>query len=122
VTDGGHVQAGTLYASISDLHGDGTIAATNGVLDADLKFNAANPTQAVVGFGSGGTLTVTAGVGLFGVGYKGSGSLSISEGVTISTSTGQLGDRRRVQMDNQRSNVDRPFRQRGAPRGGWRAG
>ena len=93
VSDGGHVQARTLYASISDLQGNGTIAATNGVFDADLQFNAASPTQAVVGFGTGGTLTVTAGVGVFGVGYRGSGSLTISEGATVSTSTGCLGDR-----------------------------
>ena len=59
--DGGQVTAGTLWASLDDLHGDGTITATQGaVLDADLQFDATHGTQAVTSFGSGGTLTVTA--------------------------------------------------------------
>ena len=57
---------GTLYASLEDLRGDGTIEATEGaVLDADLRFDASHETQTVLSFGSGGTLTVTpAGGGL----------------------------------------------------------
>ena len=92
VSDGGKVTAGTLYASLADLYGNGTITATQGaVVDADLFFDAAHGTQATVPFGSGGTLRVNAAGGDLGVGYKGNGSLTVSEGVTISASTGRLG-------------------------------
>jgi T5SS/PEP-CTERM-associated repeat protein len=91
VEDGGLVTAGTLFASLGDLHGDGTIAAAGAILDADLQFNAAQPAEAVFGFGAGGTLTVTAAGGSLGAGYKGLGSLTISEGVAASSSGGILG-------------------------------
>jgi T5SS/PEP-CTERM-associated repeat protein len=94
VEDGGHVTADTLYASLGDLYGNGTIASTKGaVLDADLQFNAAHPAEAVLGFGAGGALTVTAVGGSLGAGYKGIGSLTISEGVEVSIFTGYLGYR-----------------------------
>jgi fibronectin-binding autotransporter adhesin len=91
VEDGGHVTATTLFASLGDLHGDGTIATTGAILDADLQFNAAHPTQNVFAFDAGGALTVTAGGGGLGAGYKGLGSLTISEGVAISSSRNYLG-------------------------------
>jgi fibronectin-binding autotransporter adhesin len=92
VDDGGHVTAATLIASVDDLHGNGTIAATSGaVLDADLQFNAAHPTQNVIGFGAGGTLTVAAAGGVLGAGYKGQGTLTIADGVAVSSSSGYLG-------------------------------
>jgi fibronectin-binding autotransporter adhesin len=91
VENGGHVSTGTLYASMADLHGDGTIAATGAVLDADLQFNSAQPAQAVLEFGAGGTLTVAAGAGNLGAGYKGLGSLTIAEGVAVSSFIGILG-------------------------------
>jgi fibronectin-binding autotransporter adhesin len=92
VQDGGHVTAGTLFASLGDLHGNGTIETTTGaVLDTDLQFNAAHPSQQVLGFGVGGTLTVTAAGGGLGAGYKGLGSLTMSEGAAISSSGGYLG-------------------------------
>ena len=92
VEDGGQVTAETLYASLGDLHGNGTIVATKGaVLDADLQFNAAHPAQNVLGFATGGTLTVTAGGGILGAGYKGLGTLTISDGVAMSSSDGYLG-------------------------------
>jgi fibronectin-binding autotransporter adhesin len=92
VAQGGHVTAGTLHASLDDLHGNGTIAATAGaVLDADMQFNSAHPGQARLEFGAGGMLTVTAAGGILGAGYKGQGSLTISEGVAVSSSRGYLG-------------------------------
>jgi fibronectin-binding autotransporter adhesin len=92
VEEGGHVSAGTLYASLDGLHGNGTIATTIGaVLDADMQFNATHPGQALLGFGAGGTLTVTAAGGVLGAGYKGQGSLTISEGVAVFSSRGYLG-------------------------------
>jgi T5SS/PEP-CTERM-associated repeat protein len=92
VENGGHVSAGTLYASLGDLHGNGTIAATSGtVLDANLQFNAAQPTQTALGFGAGGTLTVALAGGDLGAGYNSLGSLTVSEGVAVSSSAGYVG-------------------------------
>ena len=46
VNDGGTVVVGkTLYASLDDLLGNGTISANGGVLDADLVFDAAHGSQ-----------------------------------------------------------------------------
>jgi fibronectin-binding autotransporter adhesin len=92
VTDGGAVTAGTLYASLSSLSGNGTITATQGaILDADLRFDTAHPSQQTVAFGSGGILTVNAVGGELGAGYKGNGSLTIAEGVTINSAIGYIG-------------------------------
>jgi T5SS/PEP-CTERM-associated repeat protein len=92
VENGGQVTTASLYASLSDLHGNGTIAATKGaVLDADLQFNATQPAQLVFGFDAGGTLTVTVAGGVLGAGYKGVGSLTIAEGVAVFSSHGYLG-------------------------------
>ena len=94
VLDGGEITAGTLFASLSDLHGNGTITATAGaVLDADLVFDADHGTVQSLAFGSGGTLNLTADRGDLGVGYKQSGSVSISGGVSVSSGTGYLGYR-----------------------------
>jgi T5SS/PEP-CTERM-associated repeat protein len=88
----GQVTTGTLYASLSDLHGNGMITASKGaVLDGELRFDAAHPSQATLKFGSDGTLTVNAAGGDLGTGYKGSGSLNVAEGVTITSSVGYLG-------------------------------
>ena len=92
VENGGLVTARTLYASLDDLYGDGTIIASAGaVLDADLVFDSSYGTTAYTTFGSGGTLTVTADGGVLGVGYKGAGTLSIAEGVQIQSGYGYLG-------------------------------
>jgi T5SS/PEP-CTERM-associated repeat protein len=92
VSDGGEVRTGMLYASLSDLHGNGTITATAGaILDADLVFDAAHGASQSIAFGSGGTLNVTASGGVLGAGYKQSGSFTISEGVNITSSTSNSG-------------------------------
>ena len=79
------------YASLADLFGNGTISATQGaVVDANLNFDAAHGTQAQTTFGSGGTLKVTAAGGDLGVGYKGSGSLTVADGVQITSNIGYL--------------------------------
>ncbi|WP_261342740.1 hypothetical protein [Posidoniimonas polymericola] len=93
VADGGVVTTRGLHASLSDLHGDGTIVASGGaVLDADLVFNAATGNQAALGFGDGGVLSVTADGWALGAGYRGNGTLAIAEGVAISSSYGVLGN------------------------------
>ncbi|MCA9235695.1 MAG: hypothetical protein KDA44_09490 [Planctomycetales bacterium] len=92
VADGGQLTAGTLFASLDDLHGDGMIAATAGaILDTDLPFDSAHGTQVVVGFGSGGMLTVTAAGGDLGAGYKGLGSLTVADGIAVTSEDGYLG-------------------------------
>jgi fibronectin-binding autotransporter adhesin len=91
VEDGGQVTAGTLYASLADLHGDGTITATKGaVIDGDLLFDATHGAQSVHSFGSGGVLTVMAGGGVLAAGYKSAGSLTITDGVAVNSSTGYV--------------------------------
>jgi T5SS/PEP-CTERM-associated repeat protein len=92
VSDGGQVVAKTLGASLSDLHGNGTITATEGaLLDADIVFDATHGTSQSLSFGSGGTLNLNINGGEFGVGYKQTGSLTVSEGVAVSSSGGILG-------------------------------
>jgi len=53
VGDGGCVAAGGLLASFSTLHGDGTITASGGVLDADLRFDSTHGLAKPFTFGSG---------------------------------------------------------------------
>jgi T5SS/PEP-CTERM-associated repeat protein len=92
VADGGLVTAGTLYASLGDLHGDGTITASKrAILDADLLFDATQGSQTAIGFGTGGTLNVTAAGGDLGAGFKSLGSLTVADGVVVSSSNGYLG-------------------------------
>ncbi len=92
VADGGEVTTATLWASLDDLHGNGTIIATEGaVLDADLRFDASGGTQAIATFGTGGTLSVTANGGTLGAGYKSWGSLTIADGVEVTSSSGHIG-------------------------------
>jgi T5SS/PEP-CTERM-associated repeat protein/autotransporter-associated beta strand protein len=94
VADGGQVTARVLYASLSDLLGNGTIAITSGaVLDADLVFAGAQGTSPTLAFGSGGVLNLTVNwTGELGVGYKGNGSLSITDGAVVLSNNGSLGD------------------------------
>ncbi|MCA9232296.1 MAG: hypothetical protein KDA57_16735, partial [Planctomycetales bacterium] len=94
VEDGGLVTAGTLWASLNDLYGDGTIDVSEGaVLDADLLFDATHGKQYQLSFGTGGTLTVDFDGGDLGVGYRGAGTLAIADGVVVSApnSIGLLG-------------------------------
>lgn len=91
VSDGGEVVTQSLFASLSDLHGDGTITAAGAILDVDFVFDAANGTSQSFAFGSGGTLNVNASGGDLGAGYKQSGSLIISEKVNVSSHYGYLG-------------------------------
>ena len=94
VSDGGEVVTGTLFASLDSLLGNGLITVTEGaVLDANLAFDVAHRNQFGISFGSGGMLTIQSAGGDLGAGYKHSGSLSITEGVDISSSNGYLGYR-----------------------------
>jgi len=94
VIDGGAVDVGrTLWASMGDLSGDGTITVGKGaVLDADLVFDAAHGNQQTLAFGTGGQLHLTIdGTESLGVGYKNAGTLTVAEGAAIDSSIGYLG-------------------------------
>jgi len=94
VADGGRVTAATLYAAPGDLRGNGTIAAQGAVLDGDLIFDAAHGTTQAIPFGTGGTLNLSVtSAGNLGAGYKGTGTLRIADGVTVTSACGYLGDR-----------------------------
>ena len=94
VSDGGVVTAETLFASLSDLYGNGAITTTKGaVLDADLIFDATHGLQQTLAFGTGGKLHLNLDVmgSWLGAGYKSNGTLRIADGVTIACSSGYLG-------------------------------
>jgi T5SS/PEP-CTERM-associated repeat protein len=92
VSNGALVSTRMLYASLTSLAGDGTISISQGaILDANLAFNAAHPSQNTLSFGSGGSLTLNVNGGDLGAGYKSSGTLGITEGVTIACPNGYLG-------------------------------
>ena len=93
VADKGKVTTNTLYASLDSLLGDGTISTNSVILDANLEFKNNSQLQQTLNFGSGGQLTfdITSGNETLGVGYKGTGDLSISEGMVVKTYEGFLG-------------------------------
>jgi T5SS/PEP-CTERM-associated repeat protein len=93
VSDGGTVIVGrAIYASLNNLQGNGTISANGGVLDAELVFDAAHGLQTSATFGSSGIITITQSASnALGVGYKGIGSLQITEGVSVASSDAYLG-------------------------------
>jgi T5SS/PEP-CTERM-associated repeat protein/autotransporter-associated beta strand protein len=92
VAEGGVVTTGTLYASLSNLSGNGTITTKGAVLDADIVFDTHSGTQPAVAFGTGGTLNLNVdGTVELGTGYRGVGTIRINEGVAVAASSGYLG-------------------------------
>jgi len=93
VADGGLVTAKVLYASLSDLSGNGTITVQGGAfLDADLLFDGTHGLSQALPFGSGGTLNLDVdGTRILGVGYKDTGTLRIAEGRSVASTDGYLG-------------------------------
>ena len=88
VSDGGEVTIGqTLFTSISNLSGNGTISANGAILDADLVFDSGS--QQVQPFGTGGQLTI--GPGDIGVGYRTAGTIAISNGTQLESANGYVG-------------------------------
>ena len=70
----------------------GRLQVTRGVvLDADLRFDATHGTQQTLAFGSGGKLTFNIAGGPLGVGYQQNGTLTVAEGVNVTSSDGLLG-------------------------------
>ena len=94
VADGGVVTiAKTLYASLSDLLGNGIITTQGAVLDADLVFDNTHGPQQSIAFGIGGTLNLNIGrkLALWVSATKAPERLRIADGVTVASSTGYLG-------------------------------
>ena len=91
VASGGTAATSTLFASLADLHGNGTISANGAVLDGNLVFNTpVGSGGKIVPFGTGGSLKITFGNlfgerGSLGVGYRGNGSLLITNGVAVTS-------------------------------------
>lgn len=93
IENGGRVETGTLFASVAALKGDGVLEASGVVLDGvNLVFDATHGLPQTVNFGSGGQLKVTAdGRGDLGAGYRGTGELTIAEGIEVVSAYGYLG-------------------------------
>jgi fibronectin-binding autotransporter adhesin len=93
VENGGLVSAQTLYASLSDLYGNGTIAASGAILDTALVFDATHGLSQAIPFGTGGALNLNLDeTSTLGAGYKGIGTLRIADAITVASSTGIIGD------------------------------
>lgn len=94
VEDGGVVTTGYLRASLSDLHGNGTINVTSGFgLDADIVYDATHGLSQTIGFGNGGSLNLTLdGTTTLCVGVTQTGTLRIADGVTVASAYGLLGN------------------------------
>ena len=93
--NGGTLTATTLYASPTQVTGTGTINTQGLVSDGDLVFDAARgPIQTLSWNDPGQRVTVNlsqAWQSDLGAGYVGRGSLTISDGVTVSCTEGSLG-------------------------------
>ena len=93
VDNGGTVTAGAIYASLSDLQGDGTITAKGLVSDVDLVLDATHGVNQAFSFGTGGVLNLNLdGTGDLGAGYAGTGTLRIANGVKITSVGGSVGN------------------------------
>ncbi len=92
VSDGGVVETKNLFASFSNLAGNGLIRTKGGVVDTNLRFDATHGLQQSVPFGSGGSVGLDInGTGVLGVGYKGVGQLTITDGKVVPSTVGYLG-------------------------------
>ena len=95
VSDGGLVTAQTLYANLTNLHGNGTISANGAILDGDIIFDKTHGTTQTMAFGSGGSLNLNiTSTSILGVGYRQNGTLRIAEGQIVSSYQGYLGNNR----------------------------
>jgi fibronectin-binding autotransporter adhesin len=90
-TNGGTLTTGGILYSYSQLSGSGTINTSGVVTDRNLVFDATHGTAQ--SFASNGiTVNLTQGAaGALGVGYSGSGTLTIADGVSIASKGGYLG-------------------------------
>jgi T5SS/PEP-CTERM-associated repeat protein len=96
-SSGGTLTTQTLYASPSQMTGTGTINACGLVSDVDLTFDSAHPLKQTIALNSSPSQTVmlnldmTGGNSDLGVGLTGNGTLTIRDGITVSSSDGYVG-------------------------------
>ena len=89
---GGTLTTKTLWASPAQLSGTGTINCRGLVSDVDLVFDSSHGlSQTVPGFGSVAVNLTPSSGGNLGAGYYGNGSLTITDGLVVSSSYGYLG-------------------------------
>ena len=93
--DNGTIATGGFLGVMSDLHGTGTINTGGLVSDVDLVFDAVNGlTQTLTLNGPGQNITVNLdvdGSGSIGAGYSANGSMHISDGLAVQSTSGYLG-------------------------------
>ena len=98
-TNGGTLTTQSLYASPTQLTGTGTVNACGLVSDFDLIFSSSHGLKQTTAFNSlsGQNVTVSldmstvANNGDLGAGYKGTGSLTIQDGIAVTSTNGYLG-------------------------------
>ena len=97
---GGTLETQSLAASPSQLTGTGTVDASGLVSDVDLVFNSTHPLNQTITLNSlpGQNITVNLNMGSYpsdngdlGAGWKGSGSLTIKDGLAVASANGYLG-------------------------------
>ena len=94
--NGGTLTTGALLASPTQLAGTGTVIAQGLVSDIDLKFDAGHGLEQTIPWQQSGqnitlNLNATGRAGALGAGWKDSGSLSIRDGVIVTSSNAFLG-------------------------------
>ncbi len=92
-TNGGTLTTGALLASPSQLAGTGTVIARGLVSDIDLRLDSTyDPNKAILFQQPGQNVTIKlTGTSVLGAGWKGQGSLSIRDGVEVSSFEGYIG-------------------------------
>ena len=94
--NGGTLTTGTLLASPSQLTGTGTINATGLVSDVNLVFDAAHPLKQTISLNGLPNQNVTLNLdmsngGDIGVGYQGNGSLTVKDGIALTSGHSYIG-------------------------------
>jgi T5SS/PEP-CTERM-associated repeat protein len=97
--NGGTLTTQSLMASPDQLAGTGTVIANGIVSDADLRFDSAHPLKQTVAFqqpGQNVAVNLDMGTnpnanGTLGAGWRGAGSLTIQDGITVQSGEGYLG-------------------------------
>jgi len=92
--DNGTLTTSEFQGAVADLSGTGTINTRGLVSDVDLVFDATHgrvQTLTLNGPGQNITVNLDVGVGAMGAGYRGKGSMHISDGVSVPSMGGYLG-------------------------------
>lgn len=93
VEDGANVSVGgAIFATLSEITGNGTISAQGIVLDGTLNLSDTASLQQTLSFGTGGSLEIDIdGTAALGAGFRGAGEVTISNGVEVVSTGGFIG-------------------------------